>query len=183
MKTIKVTDKMYNFLIGLSKELNTQNHRCTAMPYFFQIRTTEQCAAYPGQGGEIWVNGEGDELETEEEMREFIQQYIYENDESISHIDDDEAKKEAKVKVDEMDEYDIEEYLEETHNNWWKVNVTTEHKYQNAFLTEKACREHINSNKHHYRSPVDYLTYAFRNPELERVLKFLCELTGGKLHK
>jgi len=97
----------------LSKEMTTQNMRCTAMPHMFQIRTTEQVAAYPGQGEEIWVNGEGSKLETGDEMREFIQQDIYENDESINHLDDEEAKKEAKNKVNEMDDYDLEKYLKE----------------------------------------------------------------------
>lgn len=181
MKTIEVTDEMYEALMELSKEMTTQDMRCTAMPHMFQIRTTEQCSAYPGQGKEIWVNGEGDELQTEEEMREFIQQHIYENDESISHLDDEEAKKEAKEKVDEMYDYNLEEYLEETH--WCKVNVTTEHKYQNTFFTAKGCDEHIKANHYHYNEPVSYLSHAWRNPEMELVSKFLCELSGGKIHK
>ena len=184
MKTIEVTDETYDALMELSKEMTTQDMRCTAMPHMFQIRTTEQVAAYPGQGEEIWVNDEGDELETEDEMREFIQQHIYENDESISHLDDEEAKKEAKKKVDDMDEYDLEEYLVDIHNdNWWKVNVTTMHKYQNTFFTAKGCEDHIKANNYHYNEPICYLNYAFRNPEMELVSKFLCELSGGKEHK
>lgn len=41
MKTIEVSDETYKFLMDLSKELTTQNHRGTAMPYFFQIKTQE----------------------------------------------------------------------------------------------------------------------------------------------
>lgn len=41
MKTIKINDEMYEFLMNLSKELNTQNHRATAMPYFFQISSIQ----------------------------------------------------------------------------------------------------------------------------------------------
>lgn len=93
MKTIEVTDEMYKFLEELSTELNTQNHRCTAMPYFFQVQT------------------------------------------------------------------------------------------KNAFLTEKACKEHIKLNKHHYNEPADYLMHAFRNPELEKLMEFICGITKGKLHK
>ena len=183
-KIIEVTDEMYEALMELSKEMTTQDMRCTAMPHMFQIKTTEQVAAYPGQGKEIWVNDEGDELETEDKMREFIQEYIYENDESISHRDDKKAKKEAKSKVDEMDYCDLEEYLEETHNdNWWKVNVNYEDKYQNTFFTAKACEAHIKANHYHYKQPTCYLNHAFRNPEMELVSKFLCELSGGKIHK
>lgn len=183
MKTINVTDEMYNFLMDLSKELNTQDHRCTAMPYFFQIQTKKQVAAYDGCGTDIWVDEDGNELETEDEIREFIAKDIYENDESIIYLDDDKAKDLAKKKVNEMDDWDLGEYLESHRNNWRKVAVTTENEYKNAFLTEKACKAHIKANNYHYSEPRDYLTHAFRNPELEKVLQFLCELTNGKLHK
>ena len=45
MKIIEIEDEMYEFLMNLSKELNTQDHRGTAMPYFFQIQTKEKVAA------------------------------------------------------------------------------------------------------------------------------------------
>ena len=32
MKSIEVTDEMYDSLMNISKELNTQGHRCTRMP-------------------------------------------------------------------------------------------------------------------------------------------------------
>ena len=39
MKTIKISDEMYAQLMELSKEINTQNHRHTQMPYIFQIES------------------------------------------------------------------------------------------------------------------------------------------------
>ena len=42
MKTINVSDEMYEFLINLSEEINKQDNRSTAMPYFFQIQTSEE---------------------------------------------------------------------------------------------------------------------------------------------
>lgn len=183
MKTIELSDEMYNSLMELSKEMTSQDMLCTAMPHMFQIKTKEQVAAYPGQGMEIWVNSEGDELETEEEIRAFIHQSIMENDESINHLDEDQAKTAATKKVDEMDETDLELILEESNENWWKVNVTTESKYQNTFFTSKACKAHIKANHYHYKEPTCYLNHAFRNDEMELVSKFLCELSGGKLHR
>lgn len=184
MKTIEITDEMHNSLMELSKEMTAQDMRCTAMPHMFQIRTIEQVAAYPGQDDEIWVNGEGDELKNEIEIREFIQQYVYENDKSVIHLDDEQAKQLAKDIVEGMNERDLEEYLKEMHNdNWRKVNVTTDHKHQNTFFTAKACEEHIKANDYHYSEPKCYLNHAWRNPEMELVSKFLCELSGGKIHK
>jgi hypothetical protein len=184
MKKIEVSDEMYQALMDLSKEMTSQDMRCTKMPHMFQVRTEKQVAAYPGQGDEMWVSDEGDKLNGEDEIREFIVEYIYENDESIHHMDDTEAKVEAKMKVSEMDYSDLENYLEEEHpDNWCKVNVTTEHEYVNTFLTAKACEEHIKANDYHYKNPVCYLNHAWRNPEMELVSRFLCELSGGKLHE
>jgi len=45
-------------------------------------------------------------------------------------------------------------------------------------FTEKTYKEHMG---HHYVNPVDFLNYAFQNPKLELVFRFLCELTGGQL--
>ena len=183
MKTIELTDEMYEALMELSKEMTTQNMRGTAMPHMFQIRTTEEVAAYDGQGEEIWVDEDGLELRDEEEMRTYISEHLYENEDNLPE-DEDEAEREAKALVAEMDSYDLEDYLENVHSdNWRKVNVITEYRYQNTFFTAKACEEHIKSNSYHYKDPVSYLKHAWRNPEMELVSKFLCELSGGKIHK
>jgi hypothetical protein len=39
MKTIEVSDEMYEKLMEISKEMNSQSNRGTAMPYFFQVQT------------------------------------------------------------------------------------------------------------------------------------------------
>lgn len=184
MKTIEVADEMYDALMKLSKEMTSQDMRGTKMPHMFQVQTNETVAAYPGCGEEVWVNDDGDELETDEEVRLFVHQHIYENDESINHLDDEKAKQVAKERVDEMDEADLCEYLEEECNEGWRtVSVTTERRYQNTFFTAKACEEHIESNKHHYKEPICYLNHAWRNPEMDLVATFLCELSGGKLYQ
>lgn len=165
MKTIEVSDEMYNSLVELSKELNTQDHRCTAMPYFFQVQTNEQIPVPEGCGTEAW-HYDGSMIETEEEIIDAIFEY---KDESMT-----------KKQIKELDDWEKEAILEKAGYN--KVYYDYKHEYKNAFFTEKACKEHIQANKHHYNEPVDYLTHAFRNPEMEMVLQFLCELTNGKLH-
>lgn len=129
MKQIEVTDEMYEFLMNLSDELNTQ-----------------------------------------EEIKEEVIKY-----KEWDGLEEDEANK----LFSELDSWEIDEIMEE---NWRKVNIDYEPRYENAFLTSKACDEHIRVNKHNLRSPINYLSGAFRNPELEMVMKFLCELNGGKLH-
>jgi hypothetical protein len=167
MKTIQVTDEMYEFLINLSKELNTQDHRGTRMPYFFQVQTKEQIAVPDGCGIEAW-HYDGSLIETEEEIQDVIIEY---KEWSV--------EKSEKLYSD-LPDWEIEEILEKI--GYRKVNYDYRTNLENAFLTSKACDEHIRVNKHNLKSPVNYLSGSFRNPELETVLKFLCELTGGKLH-
>lgn len=163
MKTINVSDEMYNFLIDLSREINTQDHRSTAMPYFFQIKTKKEVACPDGCGNEKWFRDDHT-IESEEEINEEIL----------------EIKGES-TDLGSLNYRDKESILED--NGWVKIHYTFEKEYKNAFLTEKACKAHIKANDYHYNEPVDYLSFAFRNPELEMIFKFLCELTNGELHK
>lgn len=157
MKTINVTDEMYAFLIDLSRELNTQNSRATVNPRFYQILTKEQVAAPEGCGTEAW-NYDGSLIETDEEINEAIAEY----------------KGISLAKVKKLNDFQKEEILEDA--GYRKVWYDYKDIYENAFLTEKACNEHIESKKHHYNNPVSYLTYASYNPELETLIKFLTQI-------
>ena len=167
MRTIKVTDEMHKFLMDLSHELNTQDHRGTRMPYFYQVETNEQIAVPDGQGTKAW-HMDGSLIETDEKIKEVIYEYK-EWDEKNDAL------------YNSLDEWEIEKTLESA--GWSKVSYDYKKELQNAFLTSKACDEHIRINKHNLTSPINYLSGSFRNPELETVLKFLCELSGGKLHQ
>jgi hypothetical protein len=163
MKTIEVSDEMHEFLMSLSNELNTQDHRSTAMPYIFQIQTQEMVPAVEGNGIEAWFY-DGSKIETEEEITKAIAEY-----------------KGLEIADVTKDKYEREEILEEAGYN--KVHYEMKDKLENAFLTSKACDEHIQANKHHYKKPVNYLSHSFRNPELETLIKFICGLTGKEIHK
>jgi len=163
MKTIEVSDEMYTQLIELSKEMLSQDPRGTRMPHIFQIRTIEEVAAFPGCGEDIYVNENGIELRTLDEQREYIDK---------NYIPDKEGE--------EINEYEYDFILEEA--GFTKMNVTTKHEYNNIFFTAKACDEHIRLNNYHYREPSCYLNHAWRNPEMELISTFLCELSGGKIY-
>jgi hypothetical protein len=164
MKTIEVSDEMYEKLIALSNEMNNQDHRCTAMPYFFQVRETKRVYGVDpdyGSDGYMWVR-DGAIENTKESMIQAL-----ENDEI--EFDKENATKSY-----------LELLMEE--NGFNKGYYKNEEVYSNCFLTEKSCKEHIQANKYHYEEPVDYLSHAFRNPDMELISQFLCELTGGKIH-
>lgn len=169
MKTIEVSDELYDQLIELSKELNTQDNRATASPYIFQIQTKMEVAAYPGNGEQIWYNSDNERtLRTADEIKQYILEYMVEDLE----IYGSEALTEAEGRFNCTD---TSEWLE--CHDFCKYDVDQVENLENAFLTAKACKEHIRLNHYHYREPVDYLTHAFRNPELEMVLGFLKQLT------
>ena len=165
MKIIQVNDEMYEFLMNLSTELNTQDHRGTRMPYFFQVQTQEQIAVPDGCGTEAW-HQDGSMIETHSEIMETICEL-----KEWDQWDD---------RFCSLDDYERDSILEEA--GWNKVTYDYRSNLENAFLTSKACDEHIAANKHNLKSPTNYLSGAYRNPEMEQLMKFLCELTGGKLH-
>jgi len=166
MKTIQVTDEMHDFLINISKELSDQDHRSTAMPYFFQVQTKKRIAVPEGNGIEAW-HCDGSLIESDEEIEDAVNEYKDwdEHNTEFNHLQD----------------YEIENILERA--GYRKVNYDYEEVLENTFFTSKACDEYIKKNSHNLSSPINYLSHAFRNPEMEMVAKFLCELTGGKLHK
>ena len=149
---------MYEFLLNLSKELNTQDNRATADPYFFQVQTVEDVAAYPSCGTEILIDSDGFEIRTLEELKDYTGDYELLEYESGS---------------DDID--DMLEYLEEQFpmDSWRIVEVTERKNLENFFFTEKACHHHIERNKHNMNEPQSYVSYGNRNPELEQVIKFL----------
>lgn len=161
MKTIEIKDEIYDFLMELSKELNTQDNRATAKPYFFQIQTNEEVAVPEGCGEKAWYY-DGSKIQTQDEIDQVIFDY-YDPQYTMDEI----------KKMDEWDKFDM---LRD--HGWREVYFDFKKEYQNAFLTAKACKEHIRLNHYHYREPIDYLQHAFRNYELEMVLNFICGLSN-----
>lgn len=175
MKTIEVSDEMHEFLMNLSKELNSQDHRATRMPYIFQIQEKKEMPAHSGCGEEMMYNSKDEcDVRTLAEKIEWLCEDLNENEIHFY------GKEEIKAHFEDMQEYDIDSLL--TDKGFEKFNVQEIDVYSNAFLTSKACDEHIRCNKHNLNNPVNYLSGSFRNPELETLMSFLCELSGGKLH-
>lgn len=164
MKTIKVSDEIYDFLISTSKEINSQDNRITAEPYFYQIREEKEIATGEGMGEEVWVMDGEIHLRTEQDIKEAVFEWKEWDLENKLH----------QKKYSELGGWEIDEILEE---NYRKVHVSVDYTYSNCFLTEKAARQHIKINGHNLKSPVDYLIHAYRNHEMINIFKFLKGLT------
>lgn len=178
MKTIEVTDEMYNSLMEISKEMNTQDNRCTAKPHLFQVQETKTLPTCDGCGDEIWVSDDGYEIKSKEALIDIVAEDLYDNDEKYAYIEGNDAREKATLEAQEMwNENECSNWLKE--NDYRRVEVQNVSFLSNCFFTSKACDEHIRINGHNLHEPVNYLTHAFRNPEMELVSKFLCELSGG----
>ena len=184
MKTIEVSDEIHAKLIELATEMTTQNMRHTRMPHMFQIAEQKEVAAYEGQGEDIWADSDGGVLRTEEDIKDYVIQFLEENDERLFNFsvgEEKQLREEATEIYDAMLSLDeVEDYL--TERGYRKVAVTTEQSFKNTFLTAKDCQEHIDKNHYHYNEPRVYLNSAWRNPEMELVSNFLCGLVGKKMH-
>ena len=167
MKINNLTAEDVKFLKELKHELNTQDNRMTANPRFYQIQHDRFVPSIDGDGNYFKAVCDGVSLGI----------YTY-DDEGLEELKDDLC-----LRFDTENPNDIEGInsltLDSLDNDLLELKCyggDYEHVYVNAFLTERACKEHITANRHHYKNPVDYLNFGFRNPELEKVLEILSKI-------
>jgi len=148
---IDIKDETFKFLQDLMERYTTQDNRGTANPYYFTVNTTKEMSAPAGTTDKEKYYYDGCTF-TEDELKEYCRTYA---------VDFDMAKSEATP-------YCVQEVEE----------------YHNFFLTKEGYEKHMELNGHNYRhfkgSPRSYIMYANRNPELNNLLKALCEITGKK---
>lgn len=174
-KKIEVTDEIYEFLMNLSKEIKEQDNRATAMPYIFQVRETKEIPAHKGSGEEVFYSSEYEtELRTDKDKVEWIKEH---EEYFIGTMFEEEAKDVG----NHTNTWDLDSMLEEL--DFDEFYVDTDYVYSNAFFTSKACDEHIRINKHNLEQPVNYLSHAYRNVEMEMMYKFLSGLTNNESKK
>lgn len=183
MREIKVSDEVYDALMEISKEINKQDHRCTAMPYFYQV-VDKRIVSADGESefdGFYFISNNDSELYVDVPnnnnytLKNFLEDFkkafpweYEENRERLEELDED-------LWISEL------EYILDDFRIWYYQYIT---EYKNSFFTEKACKEHIKLNHYHYKHGwSDYMSHAWRNPEMEVVQKFLCELSWQEIHK
>ena len=171
MKTIEISDEMYEKLVSLATEMTTQDMRCTAMPHMFQIQDKKKVYDWGLNGShKVWISSAyQEEIETYDEFIDYLERF--------------EIKKPKNLKKIWEDGYDLQDFISENCPDLQEYSYSYDNVYKNCFFTAKGCQEHIKLNRHHYYSPVDYLDHAWRNPEMELVTEFLCGLVDKKPHK
>jgi hypothetical protein len=153
-KTIEIPEELYNALLVTSENMRKQDNRATASPYFFQIRETKTRLVPDGFGSPVWIDEEGGEFDDAD-----VKEYLVENTPLTEE------------KVADLNSVELEYQLEKfnfRHHEKEDYDVLS-----NVFFTEEAARNHIKINGHNLDAPADYVSFGFRNPELENVVKLL----------
>jgi len=150
---IEISDESFEFVKRLINEIDSQDNRATADPYYYVIQGIKERVTAPGCGDDIVYVHDGQGFTKEDLMETF-------------DLDTEGA----------FDDFITSNFTEE-------VEVTREHEdvpMSNVFFTEKACHRHIELNHYHYSDGRSYVKHAWRNPEVENIFKALREIAENK---
>ena len=149
---VEISAKSYQFLKDLVSEIDNQDNRATASPYYYVIQERKERIAPRGNVGDktlYWHDGEYMDAEEWADALDF--------------------DTEAEFLAWWEEEYPYEEPLEIEY-------YRGEPEVSNVFFTEKACEKHIKANHYHFIEPRSYVKHAWRNPEMEQLFEAIREI-------
>lgn len=164
---IEISKEDLEFLKDLQHELNTQDNDGTADPLYWGV--LEEKEEYVPEGcGEPRISHDDGSWTLEEAVKsvnEVINEYDQDTQDEWKDIWKDNAE-------------DVSYFMRETLkwdfcDVYYVEKVDRISNYSGAFLTKRACKQHIEKNHYHYDNPRTYAMCAYRNYELERLLKIL----------
>ena len=169
MEAIKLPREDFEFLRELQHELLTQSNDGNADPVYWGVMEVREVGVPDGCGDPIIYMGDGCTM-TLEEVVEYIE------GEYLTYIT--EEKREEWEALDKADMNVILDFMHEE-LGWNDTRVVYVDKKETltqdtgAFLTKRACKEYIEKYGYNHANPHTYAMTAFRNFELEKLLKIL----------
>ncbi len=176
--TMDIDKDALRWLRYFIKELNSQDNRITASPYYYTLRCPKQVFGVDKGNSEdfIWVDDAAEEIHAPEEVAVEV----------LQELGMEDCKRAYGGMVPEGD---IPEKAEEVtdmwliiaaeEGDWTKRWYRNEHEFKGVFFTEKAIFKHLEENKHRYPEGTDtYLEHAWRNPELKQLFENIGKLVG-----
>ena len=169
MKNIGIPQEDYDFLKDLQQELLTQDTDGQAAPRYWGILETNEEPSPEGIGKPVIYMGDGCTMDAKE-----VVDYI-----ETDYLPD--SRDETKDSWDMVDKDNLNDLIEFMHDSFGLyetkiVWVDTQQRVSDqtgCFITKRACKKHIEDNRHHYCRPKTYAMTAWRNPEFERLLTIL----------
>lgn len=153
-------------------QMNEQDNRCTASPYYFSIRTTVWKASYHEDEYErltAYSYEDGDSICHGETLEELCSALIENEYISKSDISDEDGE--------ELSDYEIKSMLEDKHITLFAEVKDCE--YKGVFFTESDAKNHLKANYYHYSDDADtYVDHCWRAPELEQFFKSVGVICG-----
>jgi len=181
MKTIQVSDEVYDFLKECQSELNTQNNRSTAdvMYCIEEVKTIPSSHDYTDEFE--WIDRENDCCKlgsTDEELFDSIKEDYEDVYESIKEQCIDEDGENQNIKEWFVNEIDFSDDLEQFKNSGIERVYLLKESYikydaPHSFF-EKDAVEHLEANKHHYSSEAQvYGVCNWRSYRMNRLREIL----------
>ncbi len=162
------------WLRNFMTEVNTQDNRITATPYYYTLRCPKQVFGVKVADDYIWVDRDSEEIyNPEEEAVELLQQ---------SEMEELKCRYGAILPVGDLpqrskDVTDRWLIIAAEEGGWTKQWYRMSEEHKGVFFTEKAIFKHLEENKHHYPAGTDtYVEHAYRNPELRNLLEHIGKL-------
>lgn len=175
---IEISQEDYEFLKDLQNELKTQDTDCQAQPvYWGVIEDKEEFRGTDGDYGGVPYIGFDDGRWTVEEAVEQIEEQL--NSIFYDYGDDFKTKWEEVDKTSAEDLYDFmvdELKWNNVYGVFYYEKVQRLSDDTGAFLTKRACKNYIEKFGYNHNNPHTYGMTAYRNFELERLLKILREM-------
>jgi len=170
MRMIMISDEDYEFLKDLQHELNTQETDCQADPIYWSVMEKREVLTrnFDGEPRVPFDDGAYTLEELLDLAKENIEDYDQEIKDEWKEVDKEDISEVAHFVCERMEFDNI--YCDDIYYVTEEDHIS---QFSGAFLTKRACKQHIEGNKHHYDRPRTYANTAYRNYELERLLKIL----------
>lgn len=163
-------NKSVEFLRDVMQRMNTQDNRCTATPYFYQIENFKNVTSIDGDFE--WVLDCEENVDCNEDLNKYLMEHheekykeYCENIAGTDYVEED------------LCEFEVECLFEEL--GYYKWHYERKSELIGFFLTEDAAKHHMEINGHNYSHDArTYVSHAFRSPEFEQFLKAVGEIVG-----
>lgn len=181
LNKLKLSDKEVQFLIKLSREMNTQNTNFQAQPVFWVVGDFEWRPTAEGLGDRstIYVM---DLNETSSFTANELADHLIENyDAKDYEFEDENVRQKMSVQIEELKNLrakghyvynSVTRILDDMQFEYTEQDEIQEHVVQSntLFLTKVEAERHIENNRHHYTNNVHaYAMTAWRSPEVSEL--------------